>query len=227
MDKPLADSEKDFSKLTGLLKQAEEKQLVISSCHPRRFDPPYIWFKNNLERFREELGNPLELRLDFFYHKLSKANLHTGLLSDHFNHEIDFLNFLFQVDSFKATKLHDSQERYSASGIRNDGISFHFFGNRQLNSPTYHEKIDLRFEHGQVSLNTGSGQCLIESYENNQTRIEQATETDYIVRFYNLNDNFVQACLGKEESYLKLSEMTINTESGIELSSAGKFEFHI
>lgn len=225
IDKPLADSKEDLNHLRNLLKEAESKGLVVSSCHPRRFDPPYLWLKDNMDRFRAELGEPLEVRLDFFYHRPSKEGLHTGLLSDHFNHEIDFVNFLFSAKSFKAYKLFDNQVQYSAAGIREDGISFSFFGNRALRSRTYHEQAEIRFERGAISLNTGSGKLRVEDYDAESVTFEDALSTDYEKRFFNLNNNFVQACLGKTKSYLSAEEMLINTASGIELTEAGFYEF--
>lgn len=225
IDKPLADSKKDLNRLKDLLKEAESKELIISSCHPRRFDLPYLWLKDNMDRFRAELGEPLEIRLDFFYHRPSKEGLHTGLLSDHFNHEIDFVNFLFSAKPFKAYKLFDNQIQYSAAGIRADGISFSFFGNRALRSRTYHEQAEIRFERGAISLNTGSGDLIIEDYDTESRIFENAASTNYEKRFFDLNDNFVQACLGKTKSYLSADEMFINTVSGIELTEAGLYEF--
>jgi hypothetical protein len=54
-----------------------------------------------------------------------------------------------------------------------------------------------------------------------------AEGTDYEKRFYNLNDNFVQACLGQGESYLSNQELLINTESGIQLTETGFFDFKL
>ena len=89
-------------------------------------------------------------RFCFCYHKATKVGLHTGLLMDHVNHEIDLVNWYFGACPFKAYKLKDSNNEYAVSGIREDGLIFSFAGVRSLERSIFQETMDLRFEKGEA-----------------------------------------------------------------------------
>jgi predicted dehydrogenase len=92
---------------------ASREKLVLTTCHPRRFDRPFLWLRDNLGRFREAFGDPLEFRFDFSYAlpRPETAGNHRSLLLDHFGHEVDLMHFLFGRCRFDATRLFDSDDR--------------------------------------------------------------------------------------------------------------------
>ena len=71
-EKPLATKSTEMIGLKKVLDSASEKGLIISSCHLRRYDPPFIWLKENLPDFTKKFGSPIHFSFDFSYHKPSK-----------------------------------------------------------------------------------------------------------------------------------------------------------
>lgn len=215
-EKPLCTNMSDFQKLKDIFEIADDKNLVISSCHPRRYDPPYLWVKEKLPFLIETYGKVIELKLDFMYAKpeQSKIGMHGGsLLQDHMNHEFDYLNFLFGLDSCQSMILTDSETEYRVCGIRDDEISFNFCGTRNLESKTYAETIDIRFEKGLIHVDTyNSGKSFIEDHET-QKRINGLSlgKTDYEMRFDKINRNWIDTINDKQNNYLNSREMLANT----------------
>jgi predicted dehydrogenase len=218
VEKPIAERHEDMAILRATLSDAEKRGLVVSSCHPRRFDPPFLWMRDNLDRFRDDLGAVTEMRFDLYYHRPSKHGLHHGLLIDHLGHEIDLMHWLLGYQGFWITRLFDSETRYSAAGIRSDDVAFVFGGNRSLERYTYGERLAIRFERGEVGLDTESGRATILDFESGAESVESCGKTDYEMRFGDLNRNFVRACLGQTDSYLRTLDMMVNTEAGIMLT---------
>jgi predicted dehydrogenase len=166
VEKPLGVTSGEINGLEKLLDYAFSKGIVVSSCHPRRYDPPFMWLKNNLPRFTDELGLPLDFRFDFSYHLPSKDWKHTrGLLLDHANHEVDLLHYLFGHEQFQATKLMDSYDEYHVIGKRNDGFRFSFSGTRKLKTRIYPEWVDIRFEKGEIHLDAHQGIVRVNYHE--------------------------------------------------------------
>jgi predicted dehydrogenase len=220
VEKPLLDEigDLDMGDLAYALHQAAQAGLVISSCHPRRYDRPYMWLKDTLEQLTEQLGDVCEIQLDFLYHRPSKEGLHHGLLIDHINHEIDLVHYLLGHCAFRAYKLCDSQVHYAASGSRTDGVSFHFTGSRYLNRRVYPETAAVRFERGIVRVDTETGIATVHDYDTGHITHEDCGTTDYEGRFGAVNRNFVDACLGLAKPYLTADDLLVNTEIGIALT---------
>ena len=232
VEKPMADNMDDIQVLNYCFTLAEARNLILTTCHPRRFDPPFVWLKKKLPMFVSAFGKILEFKFDFTYHKPSKLGLHKGLLLDHFSHEIDLMTFLFGVSDFTAHKLYDSETRYNACGIRSDGIAFSFGGTRSLEEKIYPENLVIRFERGEIAINTYSGSlrvydhddCEIGSYTTNM----KVLKTDYTTRFIRTNQNFhdaiINANVNQSVNYLTHEEMWMNTVSSIILSETGTFD---
>ena len=110
-----------------------------------------------------------------------------------------------------------------AVGQRSDGISFSFSGTRMHEKKKYMEFIRVKFQKGSLELDTHNGTVKTFFHDQNAECKEICGPTDYALRFKAVNDNFVNAILGKEKSYLTLDDLEINTLSGIRLSSEGHF----
>ena len=59
-EKPLCTNTEGLKKLEEVLDTAEEKGLKVTTCHSRRFDPPYVWLKENLPDFKKNMAKLLK-----------------------------------------------------------------------------------------------------------------------------------------------------------------------
>lgn len=217
-EKPLCINEEETLGLAEILKIAKEKKLVVSSCHPRRYDLPYSWVKENLVEFVKRYGKVMNVKLDFTYHKpaLDKAQLHGGSMRiDHVNHEIDYINFLFGISEMKAWQKEDTFDFYEMAGKRKDGISFDFFGTRRLDGRIYDESIVVRFERATLTVYTKSSGSNIYDHETGEKIDIKVPKTDYDLRFAGINKNFISTILGEEECYLTHEDLLLNSKFSI------------
>lgn len=222
-EKPLATDAHELRTVETALARAGEKGLVVTSCHPRRYDPPFLWVQEHLPAFVDQYGPVIGIDFDFSYHKPGKSGLHVGLLMDHLNHEYDLMNFLFGRSRSVVHKLTDSQTRYHAVGIREDGIAFSFAGTRLLQNRVYPEFFRLRFERGGVEICCDRGIAEVRGHDTGATTARFAGETDYKRRFEALMANFAASVLGAEKNYLSHDDLLGNTEIGIALTAAGRW----
>lgn len=225
VEKPLADSSQDLELVERALRHAARHDLVITSCHPRRFDPPYLWLDVRDAELRSQLGSPLDVRMDFAYHEPSKQGLHLGLLLDHANHELDLLHFVFGANSMTAYRLYDSETRYALAGARDDGITFEFHGSRSLAARRYAELVRVRYQLGELEVDCETGQATILDFETMTRTVEPCPTTDYATRFEDLNRNFIDAIRGEADNYLTAEELLLNIQVGIELTRHGVFRY--
>ena len=213
-EKPLANNKTDLVLLDKSFAEAKEKGLVFTSCHPRRFDQPFLWLKNNIDSYIKLFGKVISFDFNFSYIKPPAKDIHESLLLDHFNHEIDLMNFILGYCDFEVQKLNDSKIKYRVAGIRKDGVSFVFGGSRLLDSKIYYENCLVRFESAELSVDT-YGFVRIETYE--ESFDSKCSGTNYILRFEKVNNNFINSILKKDNNYLSEKDLKINSESGVYL----------
>ncbi|HAU66016.1 TPA: hypothetical protein DCW61_01595 [Candidatus Uhrbacteria bacterium] len=228
-EKPLATEVNDLERLTAILEMAEEKGLVVTSCHPRRFDYPYRGMRNELRRLTEMVGNILSLQLDFSYHAPSKEGLHKGLLIDHINHELDTANYLLGYSPTWMKRIVDSQTHYQAFGARKDGIALFFEGTRKLNGKTYPEFIRIRFERGHIELDCKRGRATLCHHDDTDglepySRGQRVPKTNYESRFLNVMQNFADSIRGVTENYLTHQDLRDNSAVGVHLTQSGHWD---
>lgn len=227
VEKPLCVTSKEVNGLQTLLQSASHKGLIITSCHPRRFDSPYMWLKDNLQKYNDELGKPLEFSFDFSYHKPTKEWKHKrGLLLDHANHEIDLLHYLFGYDAFSATRLFDDFDRYHVVGKRNDGIIFNFSGTRKLESRNYFEYTTIRFEKGEMVLQSHDGIVRVNNQDTNRIDEIKISEINCASRGRLTLINFARAINNTEQCYLSHNDLYINTAMSVMLTENEKWNYH-
>lgn len=226
-DKPLATTQHECVQLMSALSAAAGRGFVVTSCHPRRFNPPYVWLKENLGGMVRQFGKVLHCTLDFSYHKPSKQGLHTGLLADHFNHEIDYLRFLLGDASFSAKKVVDQQDYYQATGLYGGEVAFTFIGTRRLESRVYPEHIRLRFERGEIAVNTFTGVAKILSHETSEVEQRSAGSMNYKKAFAGVMRNFARSILDPKNTalYLSSDDLLCNAESCVMLTETGVYEY--
>ena len=217
-EKPLALNRDEFERLQYAFSYASEHNLVITTCHPRRFDPPFAEMKEFVNTNPAKLGKVLNFEFYFQYHKPSKHGLHTSLMFDHLNHEVDAMNYLFGQSSIKhAVKHYDSETAFHVSGLREDGISFSFIGQRKLEDSIYPEYMKVNFEGGFATMDLHRGIFYVDTGTVKTTQQFSKCMTDYAIRFAAINSNFLKSILGAEKPYLTASEMLMNTKLAIDL----------
>lgn len=228
-EKPLLVPGQDIQELEALLASAKEKKLVITSCHPRRYDRPFSWLNDHVSPrsgkqpdFVTRLGKVISFNFDFSYHKPSNSwKFLRSLLLDHLNHEVDLMNSLFGIQGFSAWKLNDGFDHYEVVGVRDDGISFHFRGTRQLKEHIYPEWCCVRFERGQVTLDMMMGVAYVLDHDKRVTEIIPDLAIDYDGRLEKVMDDFYGTICNEHAGYLTHREMLMNTEAGIVLQQDG------
>ncbi len=227
-EKPLLVPGEDIGKLNSMFDFAVSENLVLTSCHVRRFDRPFMWLINHMHKggsdvfLPDRFGKVIGLEFDFSYHKPSNAWKHTrSLLLDHLNHEVDLMNALFGIMGFNAWKISDGFDQYEVVGCRDDGISFHFRGTRRLNTHIYPEWCRVRFERGEVILDMMTGVASIHDHDTKSVEILPNLHIDYDGRLNRVIGNFSDCIDGICSNYLTRAEMIMNTESGIILQNEG------
>jgi predicted dehydrogenase len=61
VEKPIITTLEDLTTFKATLENANRGNLVISTCHPRRYEAQFIWLKDNLGSLVSELGTVLSL----------------------------------------------------------------------------------------------------------------------------------------------------------------------
>lgn len=245
IEKPLAIDDEGIRKVSIALDLAKEKGLVISSCHPRRFDPPIVELKKLIHEkdgiiscmvgdfSKNEIS---KFEFSFLYHKVTdKWKKNRSLLLDHFGHEIDLLRFMFDLLSPNVTitgqKISDSYACYKVKGsisdlINKKSIDYLFTGERILEESQYKEFIKIRGSNGSMLLNLNSGTIFIQD-NFGETREIQLSQKSYESMFEPVNKDFIQAILNKTDPYLSAYDLRINNYSGISLVKIGMFHSEI
>ncbi len=227
-EKPLAASVDEVHMLKVLFEAAAKVGLTITTCHPRRMDPQYIHVKQHLENFCNLMGRVVEVHLDFSYHIPSKTGLHGGsLLQDHANHEIDYFCWLMGIKAFTAYKLYDEEDRYALSGVNEDGVVFHFGGTRRLEESIYAETIRIRFDSGEVLIDTERPDNSYFQYRNDGERISisRMPKADHDKKFMDLNYHWLQVMAGEADNYVSTEQMLLNTAMSVSFQDNHTFRY--
>lgn len=219
IEKPLANTKAELITLRHLLNSAKQEKLVVTSCHPRRFDDPFLWLKKETPRLTSELGRVVNFEFWFEYHRPTAEWKHKrSLMLDHLNHEIDLLHFLYGHNPFKAVRDTDSFDHYQVTGSRQDGIGFCFHGSRKREERVFHEWVKINHEHGQVIVSTDTGKADI-THNDGRVVVEACGRTNYFQRGYGVMQNFADTILGNAENYLLPEDLWINNWLGVYLAT--------
>lgn len=233
-EKPVGVHASEMGDVGSTLGLATAGNLLVTTCHPRRFDPPIVALKRMLENpakggkhhpsLNRLIGELLRFEFSFWYHVASKEDLHASLMSDHFNHEVDLFAHLLgpRVDRIEARRLFDGPDRYAVTGaaLGERPVEFDFRGFRTLAAKRYDEVIRLVGDRGAVtfSLNTG-----IMVNERTSVMIGLASK-NYDVMFRDLNANVVSAALGEAPSYIDGARILRNNDLTARLLDFGELK---
>ncbi|NTW13728.1 MAG: Gfo/Idh/MocA family oxidoreductase [Candidatus Moranbacteria bacterium] len=226
IEKPLAIDKRGYFEIVEGLRYARTRNLVVTSCHPRRFDPPFVWLKNSLPSLTDRLGPVLGFHYDFVYHKPSMGwKTRRSLMLDHAGHEIDLVSFLFGRIPFSAESHDDSFDRYLVTGQRKDGIRFSFHGTRRMEERVFLEWMTVRFEFGSVTVNTETGIATVENTRSNKISQRKCGATDYRIRSVGVIRNFADTITGAKPNYLTPEDLELNNSLGIWLRENGSYTY--
>jgi predicted dehydrogenase len=228
IEKPLALDSDGFEKIVKGLRIAKEKNLIVSSCHPRRFDPPMVALKELLDNGKwveENLGKINRFEFKFLYHQVTDSwKQDRSLMLDHFGHEIDLVRYLFgRLDKqilVSAKKIRDGFAAYTTEGVI-DEIEFIFDGMRILDEKKYQEYVEIRGTLGIFSLYLNGGIAIYNSQK--EQKMLTLPAKSYEDMFNVVNENFIAAIRGTEKPYLDYYDFLINNYSGICLLENGTF----
>ena len=233
-EKPLWESELSEARAECILAEAAKKGLVVTSCHPRRFDPLYFYIKENMEAWQERWGKLVSFNFRFLYHRPSGGWGKTdSLLMDHLNHEIDLLHFLCGEQRVELKKVRDSFDRYDVVGsvVSESNTNISFSGLRRLESRAYCNELELAFERGRVRANGD----LVHGVVNDSVTEYHLERATYVVSksfvgthspMYSLRGimrNFAYSIRGEEPNYLTHKEMIRNTAACTALVETGSY----
>ncbi len=227
-EKPMGIIPDDVEVVKTALALAEKKGLTVSTCHPRRFDPPFLWLKEMIasRSFYDRIGKLKSFEFTFWYHQPTASwKSHRSLLSDHFGHEIDMLTFLFPNASnpYAMKKVFDSSVRYQVRLKTLPGekpyLEAVFTGYRTLKTKEYIETIRLFGTQGAVNINLNEGICYFE--RTGETHC--IPKMDYGMRFKGITADFFSAMSSGSPPYITHEEMTFNNMSSALLVRDGEF----
>jgi predicted dehydrogenase/8-oxo-dGTP pyrophosphatase MutT (NUDIX family) len=233
VEKPVALTEADLAAIRPLLlgRPTDPRLAVplVSSCHPRRTDPPFAALRAALPGLVEELGPVSEVgfRFDYPPPRAGQPVLHASLLTDHVGHELDLLDFLLGVpDQVEARDVlpegRDPMLEYQVHGRRSDAVTFDFAGRRTDPARTdYDEVLTLRLASGTVTVGSQPGSAQVSTA--GRTRRLPLGGTDYDTRFREVNANFAAAVQGTADPYLSAGQIWRNTYATVELDLRRSF----
>ena len=227
VEKPVAVTPDDVVAAAGVLSGGFGPR--VSTCHPRRTDPPFVALRGLLPELVAELGPVRRVVLDFDYPppRAGQPVLHSSLLTDHVGHELDLVEFLLGVPALVdgadvlAAGL-DPQVNYAVTGRRSDGVTFAFTGRRTDPARTgYDERLTLECATGSVTVSTRAGESFVQAPSGR--RALPVGGTDYVERFRAVNANFVAMVTRGEHGYVTPAQILRNTAATVALHETGAF----
>ncbi len=222
-EKPMWLDRGEMAKAARVFNEANEKKLIISSCHPRRFDPPILKIKGFLsseEWVDRYLGKIEHFEFNFWYHKVTDQwKVNRSLLLDHFGHELDTFRFLFpQFDSpaqlWDAEMISDAYDHYHATlrttSKNESNMTASFRGYRSLDEKEYIETVRIMGTKGSMSFHLNEGLVVSERHGYS---LHPIPTIDYDKRHSAVTDDFIRAVKTGSDPYLSHVDMFRNNST--------------
>lgn len=232
VEKPLATSDGEVHLAIDAIKEAQERDLHILICHPKRFDPPYLWVKNNLPELVRKFGPvtafhfnlyvaegafDLQDRLSWKYRR--------SLMVDHVSHQIDLVHFLLGHSETELAVYQNNGHAYQLAGTRADGIRLSLAGGPQAALSAADELLELEF--GSITLELearrGRANLLFEGCPDDALAI---APIDFSLRSRRITEHFANVVLGREAPYLEPVDLLASTLAPASLEANGEWRFN-
>jgi len=234
VEKPAAVTKDDLQKFREASELAMRHEIVITSCHIREFDPPYMWVGENLPHLIAEHGPLVHIKLDFKYPEPKPGEwkaIIRKLLADHGPHEVHIiLRWLGINVPFKIVRRDDGPLGYRAEGWHGEEanrVTFEFCGSRKAKRSAegrgaYPETIELFFADGYIVVVKTHPQAEAGPIDGAHEII--LVKTDYDLRLLGVMGN-IAAVLEGEPSYLDPELLSLIVESVVYLSIPEEGEY--
>jgi len=224
---PLATTWEDFERLQATM-AATPDDLVISTCHPRRFDQPFVNTKYALDHrlmmaalfglpAATDFGPVRGLSIRLNYPKPLKTDQQTSFAFDRLAHEIDTASYFFGLEGLShAINVVNDQAAFEVRATRKDGVWLNFQGNRNHEGRTGREDWRVYFDEGvQLAVDAAVGSMALTQYQRpigiGPLYNLELFKTSHDRRFALLNRRFVSAVRGEKAPYITRQEMLMNT----------------
>lgn len=231
VEKPVALDASELRLARRAIGEAEANRLVVSTCHPGRFEPATVFLRENLPMLTEELGAVLFYHYDFSYQRpgdLQGWHRERSLLLDHATHEIDTLHHLLGPAKGEARRVCDAFDRYEVTG-EHGGVSFRFHGTRKLAPNAFRGDFSVRFERGTATVAVIEGEAFehsgVATVANHETNVARTYDCrpNFPGYFHSVNKTFFDAIAGAGRNYISTDDILFNAEFAIALASEGSY----
>ena len=230
-EKPLAIDAGGLATVNKTLSVAQDKGLLIASCHQRRStisDLPYGWVRANLARLEGRFGRLKRIGLNSNYPQ-PKADWKRdrSFLADKFVHDIDYLRVLLNNGRFQASRVFDSHDHYVVTGqmaYSQSQVDFSCEGTRlHKDSGAFIEYILLGFEHGECVVYTKPG--LVRYHDRRTDKRRERSITPMIPDSYDRLNREVTRNFLNDKVVHTLNDLMVNTAAVVALAGPmGSYE---
>lgn len=228
-EKPLCTRKKDVNHLIDLIDLAKDKQLILTSCHPRRFDPCFTKLKNSLIILQQTFGNIIEFNFRFHNRPAPvQWKAESNLMLDQVGHEIDLVSFILGPCKTKLWKSYDNPLSYIVQGRRTDGINLFFSEHRCFTGNHRYFELEIVMPHGRTSIkqsmdvvsNVELVRKTTENFVSSTITEDYMHQREYSSVFSRLMQHFYRSIRKEESPYLDKADMLRNTIVGINLTDS-------
>lgn len=242
VDKPVMASVDQTSAFRKMMDEAAARNLVLTTCLPRRVEDryhPYGWVLAQLSELMEEFGKLLFASLDFSYVEPKVAGTWRegrSLLLDHFAHDGDFAYKVVCTANgvatlpFRAACGMDEPWQYTVTGTVGS-VPFMCHGTRyEQQEGTYAELITLRFQRGICTVEVLHGHVELRWFASGLREFSDVMPINhasggYDHRSMSMMVAFASAIVKGEggHAYLTSDEFTMAAEAASELQESGLY----
>jgi len=231
-EKPLWTGAEDNERGCVAVRKAAESGIVLTSCHPKRFEPWYGMLRDRLHGdsdYRKRFGRVTEFNYRFFFHEPANPK-HDSLMVDHLNHELDIMRFILHPSRVALARIRDGRYRYHVQGMRaEDRVALSFAGYRYLENRVYRNRAEIVFECGRVWTKSALENGIVradlweENLENDAVRHQAFQPRGAEEPFRAIMQNFAESIRGTSENYLTPEDLVANTVPGNILVACGEY----
>lgn len=228
VETPLATSWPEYELIRNSLGAAREQGLVVTGCHPHRYDPPLTGTKrllNDRSKLAElfglvpnyAIGQVTSLAVGVNHKPLSKEDKDGSFGFDHIGHMLDAASYILGysgLQKFKRSK--NTAAKFDVQITREDGINLYSAGNHLHEGPDK-ETLALTFNSG-LTFTAHSGGLLTLSQGPHERPVTPRNDdgqplfaSDINKCFSGVNANFIHAVQGREINYLTAEELLLST----------------
>lgn len=164
----VCETENEFLMVTEATELAIQKNLVIMTYHPHRYD---IMGEVIQDLSKNMTGEPVYFQYIFYEpreeNKRDQNITSTNLSLEHFiNQKIDMINFIFGMEEVSGTIISHTENRYQVVGQRQDGLTFNLMGSQSLKQTNkIYEQVVINYERARLEIDYVERSVTVYNYE--------------------------------------------------------------